>query len=291
MNKISDNAVFDRNVFGVEAKDKFDACYPEQAKVLEHQMASHELLTLDALTGLGTALPKASVEYNPGDLPIGIAPEDVPDNGMTIGDTIRMIENANSWAVLKNIEQVPEYEALLLSLLEEIRPILESKTGKMLRPQGFVFVSSPGAMTPYHFDPEHNILLQLRGEKWMTTFPAGNPRYAPDEVHEGYHTGGHRNLIWQEGFEAEGIKHHLTPGKAIFVPVMAPHFVKVGEEHSISLSITWRSDWSFAEADARALNGLLRNKGMTPNAPGRFPEQNMTKALAWRVMRKLQIVK
>jgi len=290
MNKVSDNAIFDRNVFSAEAKEKFDTCYPEQAQVLDHQMASHELLTLDALADLGTALPKSSVEYNPGNLPVGIKPEDVPDNGMSIADTIRMIENANSWAVLKNIEQVPEYKALLLSLLEEIRPILESKTGKMLRPQGFIFVSSPGAVTPYHFDPEHNILLQLRGEKWMTTFPAGNPRYAPDEVHEGYHNGGHRNLVWQDDFESKGTKHHLNPGKAIFVPVMAPHYVKVGSEHSISLSITWRSDWSFAEADARALNGWLRGKGLNPKAPGRFPEQNGVKAMAWRVMRKVGIV-
>ncbi|MEP2989610.1 MAG: transcriptional regulator [Parasphingorhabdus sp.] len=290
MNKISDKAVFDRSIFCAAAKENFNASYPEQAQVLEHQMAAHELLTLDALADLGSALPQASVEYNPGDLPVGIAPEDVPDNGMSIADTIRLIENANSWAVLKNIEQVPEYENLLLSLLEEIRPILESKTGKMLRPQGFVFVSSPGAVTPYHFDPEHNILLQLRGEKWMTTFPAGNSRYAPDEVHEGYHTGGHRNLVWQDEFEAEGLKHHLIPGKAIFVPVMAPHYVKVGSEHSISLSITWRSDWSFAEADVRALNGWMRRKGMAPQAPGRWPVQNMPKATAWRIMRKAGLV-
>lgn len=289
MNKISDKTVFKTSVFGVSAKDDFDTCYPEESCVIDHQMVAHELLTLDALADLGSSLPEKSIEYNPGDLPVGIAPEDVPDNGMSIADTIRMIENSNSWAVLKNIEQVPEYSELLLSLLEEIRPLLEAKTGKMLRPQGFIFVSSPGAVTPYHFDPEHNILLQLRGEKWMTTFPAGNVRYAPDEVHEGYHTGGHRNLSWQDEFEAEGFKHHLVPGKAIFVPVMAPHYVKVGNEHSISLSITWRSDWSFAEADVRALNGWLRKWGAKPKAPGRFPEKNMTKAMIWRTLRKLKV--
>lgn len=290
MNKISDKAIFERDVFSAATKDQFSTCYPEQPRVLDHAMASHELLTLDALANLGTMLPEHSVEYNPGDLPVGIAPEDIPDNGMTIADTIRMIENSNSWAVLKNIEQVPEYQSLLLSLLEEIRSILESKTGKMLKPQGYIFVSSPGAVTPYHFDPEHNILLQLRGEKWMTTFPAGNARFAPDEMHEGYHIGGHRNLVWDEDFEAEGTRHHLIPGKAIFVPVMAPHFVQNGPEPSISLSITWRSDWSFAEADARAFNGWLRKRGMEPNAPGRFPQQNRTKSLAWRVMRKLSAV-
>ncbi|MEM8917884.1 MAG: transcriptional regulator [Pseudomonadota bacterium] len=288
MNQISSPDQFQRQVFDGETRDRFAACYPEQPQVLDHHLAEHDLLTLDALAKLGTSLPPASVEFNPGDLPVGIAPEDVPSNGMSIADTILMIENSASWAVLKNIEQVPEYEELLMALLQEIRPLLEARTGKMLKPQGFIFVSSPGAITPYHFDPEHNILLQLRGEKWMTTFPAGDPRYAPDEVHEGYHLGGHRNLVWQDAFAAEGTRHHLTPGKAIFVPVMAPHFVRVGSAtHSISLSITWRSDWSFAEADARALNGWLRKRGFSPQAPGRYPMQNRTKALAWRVLRKI----
>lgn len=287
MNQMSSRDAFRQQVFGEDSRRQFDACYPEQAGLLDHAMQSHDLLTLDALAKLGTALPDNSVEYNPGDLPVGIKPEDVPGNVLGIGDTIRTIDQSASWAVLKNIEQMPEYEELLLSLLAEIRPILEAKTGQMLKPQGFIFVSSPDAVTPYHFDPEHNILLQLRGEKWMTTFPAGDARFAADEIHEGYHLGGPRNLVWQDEFEAEGTRHHLTPGKAIFVPVMAPHFVQNGPEPSISLSITWRSDWSFEEADARAFNGWLRRRGMTPKAPGRFPARSRAKAFAWRVLRKI----
>jgi len=286
MNRMSSKETFRQQVFGEDMRRKFDACYPEQPQLLDHAMQAHELLTLDALAELGTALPETSVEYNPGNLPVGIRPEDVPGNVLSIGDTIRMIDQSASWAVLKNIEQIPEYEALLLSLLAEIRPILEAKTGEMLKPQGFIFVSSPNAVTPYHFDPEHNILLQLRGEKWMTTFPAGDARFAADEIHEGYHLGGPRNLVWQDEFEADGTRHHLTPGKAIFVPVMAPHHVQNGLEPSISLSITWRSDWSFEEADARAFNGWLRRRGVSPKAPGRFPARNKGKALAWRVLRK-----
>ncbi len=291
MNQIVGKDAFSKPVFGNEMREQFALCYPEQPQLLDHDMSTNALLSLDALAKLGTALPKASVEYNPGDLPVGIDPADVPDNGMSIADTILMIENSASWAVLKNIEQVPEYQALLLSLLAEIKPILESKTGKMLRPQGFIFVSSPGAMTPYHFDPEHNILLQLRGEKTMTVFPAGDERFAPATAHESYHTGGPRNLVWEEQFKETGKAFHLTSGKAIFVPVMAPHFVRNGPQPSISLSITWRSDWSFAEADAHAFNHMLRGWGMNPTMPGRFPNQNKAKAVSWRILRKLHLVK
>jgi hypothetical protein len=69
---------------------------------------------------------------------------------------------------------------------------------------------------------------------------------------------------------------------------MAPHFVQNGPEPSISLSITWRSDWSYEEADARALNKQLRRIGLNPRAPGRWPQRNRAKALGWRVLRKLK---
>jgi len=104
-----------------------------------------------------------------------------PDNGLGIGETIRRICETGSWAALKNIEQVPAYNALLLGLLEELRPVIETRTGAMLRPQGFVFITSPNGVTPYHFDPEHNVLMHLTGSKTMTLFPQGNTRFAPDE--------------------------------------------------------------------------------------------------------------
>jgi hypothetical protein len=68
---------------------------------------------------------------------------------------------------------------------------------------------------------------------------------------------------------------------------MAPHFVRNGPEPSVSLSITWRSEWSFAEADARAFNGVLRRFGLSPRAPGRWPARNRAKALGWRAVAKL----
>ena len=110
---------------------------------------------------LGEALPAASIEYNRGDQPIGVDGKPEP-TGLPIGETIRRIEQPGSWAVLKNIEQHPAYAALLAELLGELSTQIEPQTGRMMMTQGFIFVSSPEAVTPYHFDPEHNILLQLR---------------------------------------------------------------------------------------------------------------------------------
>ena len=278
------------SVFPNSARDIFVDCYPETCVKLTHRLDQHELLTLGALAALSERLPASSVEYNAGDLPIGIASDDVPANGLSIGDTIRGIEQANSWAVLKNVEQDARYRALLGDLLEELEPAIRAATGAMLKPQAFVFVSSPGAVTPFHFDPEHNILLQLRGTKEMTVFPAGDERFAPAQAHERYHLGGSRNLPWDDGFLAHGVPHRLTPGDALHVPVMAPHFVRNGAKPSVSLSITWRSDWSYAEADARALNRLMRRAGLRPRPPERHPAGNRAKSIAWRALRRARLV-
>lgn len=272
--------------FSESQRAVFAANYPEVPHKLEHTLGQHPLLDIDALAALAEALPEQSIEYNKADLPIGIDGKPAP-SGLSIGDTIRRIESSGSWAALKNIEQVPAYAALLDSLLSEIRPEIEARTGRMMKTQGFIFITSPDGVTPYHFDPEHNILLQIRGSKVMTQFPAGDPRYAPDQVHETYHTGGARELTWNDTLLAGGTQFALTSGEALFVPVMAPHFVVNGPQPSVSLSITWRSEWSFAEADARAFNSVLRRIGIKPRSTGRWPHSNTAKAMGWRLLRKL----
>ena len=274
------------NIFPPQARTAFAANYPEVPHRLAHSLHAHPLLELEALASLAEALPAASIEYNASDQPIGISGK--PEaTGVPIGETIRTIGSSGSWAALKNIQQDARYAALLEALLAELRPLIEARTGRMMTAQGFVFVTSPGGVTPYHFDPEHNILLQIRGSKVMTQFPAGDATYAPDEVHETYHTGGARELAWHDDLAAGGREFAIGPGEALFVPVMAPHFVRNGPEPSISLSITWRSEWSFAEADARAFNGLLRRIGLRPRSPGRWPARNRAKAYGWRALRKL----
>ena len=273
-------------VFPALSRANFGASYPEGPHKLRHNLTTHPLLELDALAELGEALPARSVEYNRGDVPIGV--DGKPEgNGLTIGATIRGIEQTNSWAVLKNIEQQPRYAALLAELLGELEDQIVRKTGRVMKTQGFIFVSSPDAVTPYHFDPEHNILLQLTGRKAMTVFPAGDPLFAPDIVHEAYHTGGPRELKWDDGLACHGQTFRLAEGDAIYLPVMAPHHVKNGPEPSISLSLTWRSEWSFAEADARAFNSLVRRWGLEPRPPARWPARNKRKAFAWRALRRL----
>jgi hypothetical protein len=261
--------------------------YPEAPMRIAHDLVGHPLLTLDRLVALAQRLPADAVEYNQGNLPIGIDPKDIPVSELSAADTIRDIETNGAWMVLKFIEHDADYKALLEDTLGVVRAIVEPRTGPMLTLQGFIFVSATGATTPFHFDPEHNILMQISGTKTFTIFPQSDENIVAPDAHERFHMGEqHRNLAWQPDFLARGTAFDLAPGDALHVPVKAPHFVQVTSGPSVSLSVTWRSEWSYREADARAFNRLLRKAGLSPASPGRWPVENNGKSIAYRAIRK-----
>jgi hypothetical protein len=249
--------------FPAEAIAAFSAAYPDRHQRLTHRLTGHPLLTREAIAALAERHPQERMEFNLGTLPLGIRPEDTPANGLSVAETIRTIDENKSWIVIKNVERDPAYAALLDELLGELEPIVTPRTGPMEHREAFIFFTSPGSVTPFHMDPEHNILMQIEGEKIMTVFPAADASLVPPEQSEAFHAGAHRNLQWEEDFLAKGDAVHLTPGDAILVPVKAPHFVQNGDAVSISLSITWRSERSVAEANCTASIACC--------APGGFP--------------------
>lgn len=272
--------------FDAAAREALAGAYPEQPVRLAHDLAGHDLLTLEALVELARRIRPVDAEYARGDVPVGLDPDDARPNGLSVEETIRQIEHCGSWMVLKFVEQDPPYRDLLSDILAGLEPVVAPATGAMLKREAFVFISSPDAVTPFHFDPEHNILLQIRGRKTMTVFPAGDERLAAGEAHEAFHDGGHRNLPWSDEFAALGRPFELRPGEAVYVPVKAPHWVRNGPEVSISFSITWRSEWSYREQYARRMNALLRKAGLRPASPRRFPHQNHLKSLGYRAIDK-----
>lgn len=272
--------------FPPHARDTFAALYPETAGKLTHTLPGHPMLQLEALIALSERMRPVDVERNLADIPIGIDPAMLADNGLSAADTLRSIAANGSWMVLKFVEQDAAYRLLLHDILGELEPIVTAATGEMIKLEAFIFVSSPNAVTPFHFDPEHNILMQVRGSKTMTVFPAGDESIVAAREHERFHAGGHRNLPFDDSFLAKGMPVTIGPGEGIYVPVKAPHFVRNGPETSVSLSVTWRSEWSYREEQAHGLNAVLRKAGLDPAMPRRFPSQNLAKSVAYRALAK-----
>lgn len=261
--------------------------YPEKPFRLKHNFAGDPLFRLEALLDLAKRLPTDSIEYNSGDIPIDQDPDKTPMTGLSVEETIRLINERNSWMVLRHVERDALYREALEQCLAEIAPSAAASTGRMYQKAGFIFISSPNATTPLHLDPEHNILVHLSGSKKMAICTT-DKGVISDEHHERYHVGAaHRNLAHRPDFDRHAEIFDLEAGDALYVPVKAPHWVKTGPTACVSFSITWRSRASDAEARLRIANHHIRKFGLSPPAPGARPARDATVIFAQRAVSKL----
>lgn len=278
----------DMAVFPQGSRQAFAGVYPQTPAHLTHHLADHPLLTLDALSALSERMRPDTIEHVAATgIPLGLRKEELPANGLSPQETIARIDQCGSWVLLRDIEQDPAYAALLREVLGEIAPIIEARTGPMLKLRGYIFISSPRAVTQLHFDPEYNILFQARGSKTMTLFPAADPDIVEPRFFEQYFMGGQRYLPWREEWAARGTPFSIAPGEAIYVPILAPHWVQTHDDVSVSLSLTWCSAWSHHHADACKFNHRLRRLGLRPAPPRLFPRENLAKSLGERVLERL----
>ena len=250
----------------IEPTPAFADAYPWAPARLTHALTDHPLFALGRLAALAARHPEDRLEYNRGDLGLTQDPGATPSNGLTAAETVRTIEENGSWMVVKNVERDPDYDALTTACLDALDPVVRPATGARHQAEAFVFLSSPGSMTPFHMDPEHNVLCQVRGTKTMTVYPRDG--LVAQETHEAFHLGAHRNLTHEARFDEEAETFDLTPGDALHVPLLAPHWVRNGEAVSVSFSITWRSGLSVAEGDTHRANAWLRARGLKPRPPG-----------------------
>lgn len=261
----------------------FAASFDKAPFLVEHRLCDHPLFRIDRLLALAGTLPATSVEYNAGELPIGCDPTQTPGNGLSPEETIRRIESCKSWMVLKNVEHDPEYRDLLRSCLGEIAGISETLRTGMQQQEAFIFLSSPGSMTPYHFDPEHNFLLQIRGSKTMTLFDRD---LVSAVERERYFSGAHRNLTFDDSYLQRANTFELQPGRGIHVPTTMPHFVRNGPGVSISFSVTFRTPDLYVARAAHEFNDLLRRAGFSPGQVGVNIVKDKAKSLALRAIQK-----
>jgi len=249
-------------------KPKFSLLFNRRPFQVSHALMEHSLFYMDELMSLANRLPVSSIEYNAGNVPVSLDPAYTPQTGLTVSETIRCIRDFNSWLVIKNVEQDPAYGNLLESCLAEAREFAGIDYSAMHDKHGFIFISSPGAVTPFHMDPEHNFLFQIRGWKTITVFDQDDRNVLSDKDLERFFMGGHRNLELKKVHESKGHVYQLRAGDGLHIPVTSPHWVKNGDDVSISFSITFQS----AEIEHRShiykVNAILRKAGCAPTAPG-----------------------
>ena len=251
-----------------------------------HALSDNPLFRLDRLVELAQSMPGDRIEYNSGDVPPGIRPEDVPGIEMSVDDVIRQIETAHAWLVIKNVEHDPAYARLLEQFVGDLSEASGLPRDGFSDLQGFIFVSSARSTTPFHIDMEENVLVNIRGEKFVHLFDNGDGSLVSEEARE-IAPSKHRNQHYEAAFEDRAQVFTLNAGDGVHIPYTHPHWVRTGSDYTISMAMTWKTPKVLRLNKIRLMNGTLRRFGLPQAGPGARPWADAAKVLAHDVMRAI----
>ena len=249
--------------------------------MFSHSLADHSLFELDSLGELCRSLRRKNernVTFYLGNRPVTQGWKDPSRRSLTVEEGMKQIQESDSWILLKSVQQDYEYRALLERAISE----LEDLTGTQLRrqitwPDAYIFIASPGSVTPYHFDHESNFLLQIHGEKDVNLFAPEDRSILSEEEIERYYVGYLSSATYRDEVQSKAEVFHLTPGLGVHHPVRAPHWVKNGSEYSVSFSIPLCLRQYDLQARVYQANHYLRKLGLSPTPPGRSPWRDSIK--------------
>jgi hypothetical protein len=263
---------------------------------LHHDFHGHPLLQLPELERLAHDLaPLHQCRFvRPGITQAStFAHADTHPDGRDIGEVFRRIEESGSWVALYNVEAIPRYKALLTEILDTVRPLIEREQGKTFMETGFIFVSAPPSVTPFHIDRENNFWLQLHGRKTMNVWPNTDRVTVPADAIEDYIVAHRAKKVqFKEELRARSHEFDVGPGDGVYFPSTSPHatrserdWVRPGDGVSVSFGVNFYTDSTRRTARVHQVNRLMRRYfGLQPASPGESPTADALKAPLGRLI-------
>ena len=283
----------------VEPQIEFDvaAFDPWRIQPVRHRLSDHPLLQRDSLLALGSRLEAVGrIRTHGNDATAGTPFNDAPGlhpNPLSAADTLNSLREAKAWMSLLNVQTDAVYRELVGSVLDSVQPLIEPRDPGMCHRAGWIFVSSPKTVTPFHFDKEHNFILQIHGRKRVYVWDHRDTTVATELARDRFHQRHERDqLQWREVFRGRARVFDLLPGEGAYMPSTSPHMVENGEEPSITISFTYYTDATRRDAMLHKTHAVLRDMGIVPPAVGQWPALDaltfaaVTNALRLRGMTK-----
>ena len=129
----------------------------------------------------------------------------------------------------------------------------------------WIFIASPNAITPFHFDRFSNVIMQIRGSKELAVFPPRVEQIISQQDTEAYIDWSAELTPWNEELDKYAHKFQFKKGEAVHIPYVSGHYVKNGSEDiSISLSFFFHTDETLAWSKAMKFNNRIRRLGISP---------------------------
>ena len=260
--------------------DTFD---PWKIDAVRHALCGHPLFEIDALIALAQRLEARRLVRSHSDAATaGSSFADAPNlhpNRQGATATLSDLANAHAWTSLLNVQSDPLYRTLVDEVLDALKPTIDRRDPGMCFRGGWIFLSSPGAITPFHIDHEHNFILQIAGRKRVYVWDPFDREVVSERAQEQFHDAHSREgVVWDESFRARARVFDLGPGEGGYMPSTAPHMVENGDAPSITVSFTYYTDATRRRELLYRGNARLRRMGIAPTPVGASPTRDGLKA-------------
>jgi hypothetical protein len=215
-------------------------------------------------------------------------------NGLSIEETVENIRTSNSYIAVRKPETHPAFRELTTELTNDI--------GELMRRQGtgakptdmelWLFIASPNAITPFHFDRFSNFLLQMRGGKQLAVFKPWNQEVLEPRAYEAHVARAERRMDWHPDKDRFAMKYQLAPGDGVHIPFLGGHYVQNGpDDASITLSVFFHTEETDRWSRALMTNHILRKRllrfGYAPQPIHSRTSRDSLKAAVYPLVRNL----
>jgi hypothetical protein len=150
---------------------------------------------------------------------------------------------------------------------------------------GYLFISSPAAKTPMHFDVEHSFLLQVRGTKNVSVAAFDRDPDLLERERARYIDGGGCDFAVME---AAAETFRIRSGLGVYLPSYVPHWVQTEAGTSISFSIPFFTPYCQRAEQVHVINRRLRKLHLFPRPPGTSEPLDRTKVAVARSWYKVR---
>lgn len=242
-----------------------------------HNLKDHPSLQLENILKIIPTLPKEKVMYSKSIEHIGENLDYALENhkqGLNIDEVVKSLNDGNSFIALRNPELHPSFAEVFNNIKHDIALVLnKNKRGSApIDPNIWLFVASPNAFTPYHFDRSSNFIFQIRGSKELAVFPPRDEKVMKKTEYEAFMDWNGECPKWSEEIDQHAHKYDFKSGDAAHIPFISGHYVKNGpEDISITISIFFQSDETVQWSNAMRMNNRLRKVGLKTKPVGINP--------------------
>ncbi|MEO6966794.1 MAG: hypothetical protein ABI076_13020 [Acidobacteriaceae bacterium] len=265
-------------------REKFAQNFNRHPFMLDHSLSSHPAFTMDRLyTLLERSLPIPNkVYWNAGKKGINQRWDDRPGRDFSIEEAFRRIRETDAWIIIFGADRDPEIHDLLeqgLAEVQEMTGIALSKEAKSR--QSIIFITSPRRITEYHIDRECSLLMQVYGKKTIHVFDQTDREVLSEEELERFWTADTNAATYKPHLQHRASSFLLEPGKAVHIPINAPHWLENGDDISVSVN----QNFEFLDqklGNVYRANYYARKMGFHPRPPGQSQMRDAIKAQGMR---------